>query len=133
MKTTKQKITNHLELNKNEHYTFGDKAADKLASFGGSWAFLISFTIFIFMWVGFNVWVFQTHAFDPYPFILLNLFLSMLASVQAPIIMMSQKRQEDRDRKRAELDYEINKKAESEIRELHKKLDALIEHHGIDM
>lgn len=133
MKKEKQKIVNHLQLNQKEHYSFGERAADKLADFGGSWAFLISFTCFIFIWVVFNVWVFQTRAFDPYPFILLNLFLSMLASVQAPIIMMSQKRQEDRDRKRAELDFEINKKAESEIRELQKKLDALIEHHGIDM
>lgn len=111
--------------------SFGDKAADKLAAFGGSWAFLISFILFIAFWVIINVVLLTKSPFDPYPFILLNLFLSMLASVQAPIIMMSQNRQEERDRMRAESDYEINRKAEEEIRMMQQKLDALIEHHAI--
>jgi uncharacterized membrane protein len=108
-----------------QHQTFGDRAADRMASFGGSWLFLISFAVVLFAWMAVNV-IAGTHAFDPYPFILLNLCLSCLAAVQAPIIMMSQKRQEAKDRLRADNDYRVNLKAELEIRHLHEKMDYLI-------
>ncbi len=108
--------------------TFGERVADKVASFGGSWAFIIFFFIFLVVWMLVNVVILATgtRPFDPYPFILLNLILSSLASIQAPIIMMSQNRKESRDRKRAENDYKINLKAELEIRMLHEKIDHLI-------
>ena len=105
--------------------TLGDRAADLLASFGGSWAFLLTFAAFLAGWMLWN----QSRgpaAFDPFPFILLNLILSTLAAVQAPIIMMSQRRQETRDRMRARSDYQVNLKAELEIRLLHEKIDHLI-------
>lgn len=107
---------------------FGDRLADRIASFGGSWAFLISFFAFIGLWMGVNVVivVFGSKTFDPYPFILLNLILSCLAAIQAPVIMMSQNRKEEKDRQRAENDYKINLKAELEIRMLHEKIDHLI-------
>ena len=105
--------------------TFGDRAADTLATFGGSWAFLISFSAFLAFWMLWNR-AQGTQAFDPFPFILLNLILSTLAAVQAPIIMMSQRRQEARDRRRARSDYQVNLKAELEIRLLHEKIDHLI-------
>jgi uncharacterized membrane protein len=106
----------------------GDRIADKVASFGGSWAFIISFFIFLVAWMLLNVMilVFGSKTFDPYPFILLNLILSTLASIQAPVIMMSQNRKEERDRQRAENDYKINLKAELEIRMLHEKMDHMI-------
>jgi uncharacterized membrane protein len=112
-------------------YTFGQRMADNVARFGGSWKFLIAFACFLALWILLNVAIIligQTQTFDPYPFILLNLILSCLASVQAPIIMMSQNRQESRDRIRAENDYKINLKAELEIRNLHEKFDHLMEH-----
>lgn len=102
--------------------TFGEKLADKVASFGGSWTFLMLFAAVLVCWVGLNT-VLMTRAFDPYPYILLNLFLSMLASVQAPIIMMSQNRHAAKDRIDAAHDYEVNLKAEIEIMALHEKLD----------
>ncbi|MDE1157723.1 MAG: DUF1003 domain-containing protein [Neorhizobium sp.] len=103
--------------------SFGERVADKVASFGGSWTFILSFLGILFIWMGVNVvGLFQT-PFDPYPFILLNLVLSCLAALQAPVIMMSQKRQEDKDRLRAENDYMINLRAELEIRQLHEKID----------
>jgi uncharacterized membrane protein len=105
--------------------TLGDRAADTLASFGGSWAFLITFAAFLGAWMLWN----ESRgpgAFDPFPFILLNLILSTIAAVQAPIIMMSQRRQEARDRMRARSDYQVNLKAELEIRLLHEKIDHLI-------
>jgi uncharacterized membrane protein len=108
-----------------EHRTFGDKVSDQLASFGGSWSFLLSFGAVLFIWMAINV-IAGTHAFDPYPFILLNLCLSCVAAIQAPIIMMSQKRQEVKDRLRADNDYRVNLKAELEIRHLHEKIDYLI-------
>jgi len=108
-----------------QHQTFGDRAADRMASFGGSWLFLISFAVVLLAWMAVNV-IAGTRAFDPYPFILLNLCLSCLAAVQAPIIMMSQKRQEAKDRLRADNDYRVNLKAELEIRHLHEKMDYLI-------
>jgi uncharacterized membrane protein len=102
--------------------TFGEKLADKVASFGGSWTFLILFAAVLLFWVVLNS-LLLIQAFDPYPYILLNLFLSMLASVQAPIIMMSQNRHAAKDRIDAAHDYEVNLKAEIEIMALHEKLD----------
>ena len=106
--------------------TFGERLSDHIAEFGGSWKFLISFGAVLVIWIAINGVLLVTHAFDPYPFILLNLILSCLAAVQAPIIMMSQNRAEARDRLRAEHDYKINLKAELEIRHLHEKLDHLL-------
>jgi uncharacterized membrane protein len=106
--------------------TVGQKMADKIASFGGSWTFIIAFFSFILFWIGVNIWVLTVKPFDPFPFILLNLILSCLASIQAPIIMMSQNRQEQKDRQRAEHDYKINLKAELEIKLLSEKIDHMI-------
>jgi uncharacterized membrane protein len=106
--------------------TFGERLSDHIAEFGGSWKFLITFAAVLVIWICINGVLLVTHAFDPYPFILLNLILSCLAAVQAPIIMMSQNRAESRDRLRAENDYKVNLKAELEIRHLHEKLDHLL-------
>ena len=106
--------------------TFGERLSDRIAEFGGSWKFLISFGAVLLIWIAVNGIVLVTHAFDPYPFILLNLILSCLAAVQAPVIMMSQNRAEARDRLRAENDYKVNLKAELEIRHLHEKIDHLL-------
>ena len=103
----------------------GNKIADSVAAFGGSWRFIIAFMLFLVVWIGANIYLFQ-RPFDPYPFILLNLFLSAIAAVQAPIIMMSQNRKEDKDRQRATSDYLINLKAEIEVRNLHQKIDLLM-------
>lgn len=108
--------------------TFGERVADRMAAFGGSWKFILSFCAVLFLWVVMNVVVLAAHPFDPYPFILLNLFLSALASVQAPLILMSQNRQEARDRLRSMNDYQVNLKAELEIRHLHQKIDHLLSH-----
>ena len=108
--------------------TFGQIIADKVASFGGSWTFIISFFIFITLWIASNAFLLLNKGFDPYPFILLNLILSCLAALQAPVIMMSQNRQEEKDRERAKKDYMINLKSELEIRMLDEKLDHLIMH-----
>lgn len=107
--------------------TLGERVADKIAAFGGSWPFVIGFFALLVVWIALNGYVLAQRgtAFDPYPFILLNLFLSSLAAFQAPIILMSQNRQASRDRMTAEHDYEVNLKAELEILELHDKLDAL--------
>ncbi len=107
-----------------EAETFGERIADRVASFGGSWTFIITFLIVLVIYSGFNV-VLGHKAWDPYPFILLNLFLSMLAALQAPVIMMSQNRQDTKDRLRGELDYEVNRRAESEIQGLAGKLNML--------
>ena len=104
----------------------GEWCADKLAEFGGSWRFIIIFGAILVSWIGVNAFVFANRGFDPYPFILLNLVLSCVAAMQAPIIMMSQNRVELRDRARAEHDYKINLKAELEIRHLHEKMDHLL-------
>ena len=104
--------------------TFGERLADKVAEFGGSWRFLISFGVFMLIWIAFNE--VRQVSFDPFPFILLNLLLSCLAAVQAPVIMMSQNRKEDRDRQAAEHNYQVNLKAELEIRHLHEKIDHLM-------
>jgi uncharacterized membrane protein len=109
-----------------EHRTLGQRLSDGLASFGGSWTFLMSFGAFLVVWMAINIAIGDTKSFDPYPFILLNLVLSCIAAIQAPIIMMSQKRQEAKDRLRALNDYQVNLKAELEIRHLHEKLDHLI-------
>jgi len=106
--------------------TFGQRIADKVASFGGSWTFIISFGIFIFLWISLNIFWLVNKGFDPYPFILLNLILSCLAALQAPVIMMSQNRQEEKDRDRAKNDYMINLKSELEIRTLHEKIDHFV-------
>lgn len=119
-------IAENTEEEYEEHRTFGERLSDHLASFGGSWAFLISFGCVLLVWMAFNVIQGETRAFDPYPFILLNLVLSCIAAIQAPIIMMSQKRQETKDRARAFNDYRVNLKAELEIRHLHEKIDYLI-------
>lgn len=111
-----------------DYSTFGERVADRIAAFGGSWCFIISFCAVLVLWVIMNVVVLATHPFDPYPFILLNLFLSALASIQAPLIMMSQNRQEARDRLRSMHDYQVNLKAELEIRQLHQKIDHLLSH-----
>jgi uncharacterized membrane protein len=108
--------------------TFGERLADRMAAFGGSWKFILSFCAVLLSWMLVNVVVLAAHPFDPYPFILLNLFLSALASVQAPLIMMSQNRQEARDRLRSMNDYQVNLKAELEIRHLHQKIDHLLSH-----
>ena len=106
--------------------TFGQRLADRIATFGGSWSFIIIFGLFLFLWMGLNSWLLIARPFDPYPFILLNLVLSSLAAIQAPLIMMSQNRQEARDRARAIHDYQVNLKAELEIRQLHQKIDHLL-------
>lgn len=112
----------------NTRFTFGQRLADKIASFGGSWKFIIIFGIFIFIWMLVNIIFLMNKAFDPYPFILLNLILSCLAALQAPVIMMSQNRQEEKDRERSKQDYMVNLKSELEIRMLHEKIDHLIVH-----
>ncbi len=106
---------------------FGDRLADRVAAFGGSWGFIILFAAVIAGWVILNGWA-LTHPADPYPFIFLNLILSMIAAVQAPVIMMSQNRQAEKDRAAAGHDYEVNLKAELEILSLHEKLDDLRQH-----
>jgi len=104
--------------------TLGERIADHVARFGGSWNFIISFAIVLVVYSGINI-VLGKSAWDPYPFILLNLFLSMLAAIQAPVIMMSQNRQDTKDRLRGELDFEVNRRAESEIQGLASKLNQL--------
>ncbi len=106
--------------------TFGERLSDHLASFGGSWTFIIIFFVVLVIWMGFNAVIIEQERFDPYPYILLNLVLSCLAAIQAPIIMMSQKRQEAKDRLRSENDYRVNLKAELEIRHLHEKIDHIL-------
>lgn len=109
-----------------EDITYGQRIADKVAIFGGSWTFIISFAVFLVIWILVNAFWLSNKGFDPYPFILLNLILSCLAAMQAPVIMMSQNRQEEKDRERAKKDYMINLKSELEIRILHEKIDHLI-------
>ena len=107
-----------------EQETFGERIADKVASFGGSWTFIVSFGVVLVAYASLNVGL-ATRAWDPYPFILLNLFLSMLAAIQAPIIMMSQNRQDKKDRLRGELDYDVNRRAEAEIQGLAHKINLI--------
>jgi uncharacterized membrane protein len=107
------------------HQTFGDRLADTIARIGGSWSFIVGFIVFLILWTSGNLWLLSRDAFDPYPFIFLNLILSMIAALQAPVIMMAQNRQAERDRIDAAHDYEVNLKAEIEIMALHEKLDEL--------
>jgi uncharacterized membrane protein len=111
-----------------QELSVGQRLADKVAAFGGSWRFIILFGLILGVWIVINSYVLLQRPYDPYPFILLNLILSCLAALQAPIIMMSQNRQEAKDRLRAEHDYQVNLKAEIEIRQLHVKLDQLMNH-----
>lgn len=119
-----ENITDEIE----SELTLGQRIADQVAAFGGSWTFIITFFLFILIWIFVNLWLLSTHPFDPYPFILLNLILSCIAAIQAPIIMMSQNRQEQKDRQRGEHDYKVNLKAELEIKLLSEKIDHLIVH-----
>lgn len=111
-----------------EEWSFGERLADHIATFGGSWTFLICFAFFLAVWIGINSYVLLSRPFDPYPYIFLNLLLSCLAAIQAPVIMMSQNRQEAKDRVRSQHDYQVNLKAELEIRHLHEKIDHLLSH-----
>ncbi len=121
-------LSHALEEISDKDLSLGQRLADKVARFGGSWSFIIAFFSFMFLWIITNALLFLYQPFDPYPFILLNLILSCLASIQAPIIMMSQNRQEEKDRLRNLHDYQINLKAELEIRLLDEKMDHLIIH-----
>jgi uncharacterized membrane protein len=124
--TNNTTLTDKIDGEGQQIRTVGERIADKVASFGGSWTFIISFGVFILFWITINVYWFLNKGFDPYPFILLNLILSCIAAIQAPVIMMSQNRQEDKDRDRAKNDYMINLKSELEIRTLHEKIDHFI-------
>ncbi len=124
--TNNKTITDKIEADDKQRFTLGQKIADKVASFGGSWTFIILFGAFILIWIFINVFWLVNKGFDPYPFILLNLLLSCLAALQAPVIMMSQNRQEEKDRDRSKKDYMINLKSEIEIRTLHEKIDHFI-------
>lgn len=120
-------LENKISVSNDKKITFGQRASDKLAEFAGSWFFIIAFTMFLIIWVLINVY-FLKNPFDPYPFIMLNLVLSCVAAVQAPLIMMSQKRQEQKDRERAEDDFKVNLKCEIILENLHRKLDELLEY-----
>jgi uncharacterized membrane protein len=131
-----ESINNHEILSKNidfemqDKLSMGERLSDKIASFGGSWNFIIIFFVFILGWITLNITQLVFSAFDIYPFILLNLILSCIAAIQAPIIMMSQNRQESKDRVRSMHDYQVNLKAELEIRHLHEKIDYLLVNQG---
>ena len=120
-------LENKISVSNDKKITFGQRASDKLAEFAGSWFFIIAFTTFLLIWVLINVY-FLKNPFDPYPFIMLNLVLSCVAAIQAPLIMMSQKRQEKKDRERAEDDFKVNLKCEIILENLHRKLDELLEY-----
>ncbi len=129
LKRTVSKNVNHVHRDKQ---SFGDKAADTMVKAVGSWGFVITFLIVILVWMGVNIYL-LTQPFDPFPFILLNLVLSCVAAIQAPVIMMSQNRQEEKDRIRAQNDYRVNLKAEVMVEDLHHKLDTLIENQRLIM
>ena len=134
--SVREPITEDVLKKHEEQYTFGQRAADRVASFGGSWPFIGIFFAVMAVWITINSLLLiqmNRHAFDPYPYILLNLVLSMMAGIQAPIIMMSQNRQAQRDRLDANHDYEVNLKAELEIMALHAKMDQLMEHQWEDL
>lgn len=124
--TEYESISANIEEEFYSKLTLGEKLSDIIASFGGSWKFIIILSLIIFLWISLNTYVLITKSFDPFPFILLNLLLSCLAALQAPVIMMSQNRQEARDRNRAQQDYKINLKSELELRQLHQKVDHLL-------
>jgi uncharacterized membrane protein len=121
-------VTENLNLAFEKDLTLGQHVADRVADFGGSWTFIIIFFVVLVLWMAVNTSYILTKPFDSFPFILLNLVLSCLAAIQAPIILMSQNRQEARDRLRSEHDYQVNLKAELEIRHLHEKVDVLMKH-----
>jgi len=121
-------LAKDIETALEERWTFGERLADRIATFGGSWTFLTCFGAFLTLWIGVNTAVLVWRPVDPYPYILLNLILSCLAAIQAPVIMMSQNRQEAKDRLRSQHDYQVNLKAELEIRHLHEKIDHLLSH-----
>jgi CRP/FNR family cyclic AMP-dependent transcriptional regulator len=121
------RVSRNLNVEEQERMTLGQRVADKVATFGGSWPFIFIFGGILLFWVLLNSTALLARHFDPYPYILLNLFLSMLAAVQAPVIMMSQNRQSAKDRLKGDLDYEVNLKAELEVAQLHRKVDNLYE------
>ncbi len=121
-------VSENIESQFDRKWSFGERLSDKIAEFGGSWTFILVFAGFMFVWIVINSLVLILKPFDPYPFILLNLLLSTLAALQAPIIMMSQNRQEAKDRMRSQYDYKVNLKAELEVRTLHEKVDHLLTH-----
>ena len=123
----RETLASNVEEEFQQQLTLGERIADRVAGFGGSWPFIILFGVIIVVWMAVNSLILMRGAFDPYPYILLNLVLSCLAALQAPVIMMSQNRQESRDRLHAESDYQINLKAELEIRQLHEKLDFMLQ------
>lgn len=125
-----QRVSANINEDKDEKKTFGQKAADAVARFAGSWAFIFSFIAMMIVWMIINI-ILASQAFDAYPFILLNLVLSCIAAVQAPLIMMSQNRQEEKDRRRAENDFVVNLKSEIVIDDLHRKLDEVLENQRI--
>ena len=120
-------VSRNPNVEEQEMLTFGQRIADKVASFGGSWTFIIIFGVVLAVWVILNSSALLSNHFDPYPYILLNLFLSMIAAIQAPVIMMSQNRQAAKDRLKSDLDYEVNLKAELEVAHLHRKVDHIYE------
>lgn len=125
-----QRVSANINEDKDEKKTFGQKAADAVARFAGSWAFIFSFIAMMIVWMIINI-ILASQAFDAYPFILLNLVLSCIAAVQAPLIMMSQNRQEEKDRRRAENDFVVKLKSEIVIDDLHRKLDEVLENQRI--
>jgi uncharacterized membrane protein len=128
MAKEEQAISRNINKEFESSLTLGERLSDRLANFGGSWTFIGIFMAMMVIWMGFNSFALIEKPFDPFPFILLNLVLSCLAAVQAPVIMMSQNRQEAKDRLRVEHDFEINRKAEIEIRKLHERMDHLLMH-----
>ena len=121
------KVSKNINNSHDENLTLGQRTADKIATFGGSWRFIIIFGVVLVIWIIGNAIILSSKAFDPYPFVFLNLILSCLAAIQAPVIMMSQNRQSERDRLTAANDYLINLKSEIIIEDLHKKIDVLME------
>ena len=122
-----KRVAARLDEDYEQHTSRSDRVADKVAAFGGSWKFIILFGEILTLWIIFNVIAIGKYKYDPYPFILMNLILSCIAALQAPVIMMSQNRQEEKDRKNSENDYLINLKAEMQIRSLNQKIDILLE------
>jgi uncharacterized membrane protein len=121
------RVSRNVNVEEAEMMTLGERVADRVAAFGGSWTFICIFAAVMLVWVTLNTAALFSNHFDPYPFILLNLFLSMIAAIQAPVIMMSQNRQSAKDRLKADADYEVNLKAELEVAQLHRKLDNIYE------
>jgi uncharacterized membrane protein len=131
LRSTDAFLRDHVSRNPNieeeVHLTFAGRLADRVAAFGGSWTFIMSFCLLLLLWMAGNTFLLTERAFDPYPFIFLNLVLSTIAAIQAPVIMMSQNRQAYKDRLKSDIEYEVNIKAEQEIAHLHRKIDRLYE------